>query len=134
MSKQFSLAVRNAVLNAVEQAIGTSPVIRIYTGPAPSDCASASSGVLLASISLPSDWLADAGSGVKTLVGSWQANAGADGAAGHYRLWNTGATVCHEQGSITATGNGGDMTLDNINLATGQQVMVTAYTLAAGNA
>jgi hypothetical protein len=35
---------------------------------------------------------------------------------------------------VTATGGGGDMTLDNNVLAVGQAVSITSFTLAAGNA
>jgi hypothetical protein len=38
------------------------------------------------------------------------------------------------QGSITATGGGGDMTLDNTSIASGQTITVTGFTLTAGNA
>ena len=37
-------------------------------------------------------------------------------------------------GSITATGGGGDMTVDNTSFATGQSFTVTAFTLTDGNA
>jgi hypothetical protein len=38
------------------------------------------------------------------------------------------------QGTITATGGGGDMTLDNTSIASGQQVTITSFTLSAGGA
>ena len=38
------------------------------------------------------------------------------------------------QGTITATGGGGDMTLDNVVLASGQQFNVTGFTLTDANA
>ncbi len=134
MAKQFSLTVRHAILDIIETTIAASPSLRIYTGSPPADCATAVSGTLLVTIALPSDWLNAASAGAKTLLGTWQANAGAAGTAGYYRIWNNAVTVCHEQGTVTATGGGGDMTLDNVVIANGQQVTVTAYTLNAGNA
>jgi hypothetical protein len=38
------------------------------------------------------------------------------------------------QGNVTATGGGGDMTIDNVSIAAGQQVTVTSFTLTAGGA
>ena len=82
---------------------------------------------------MPSDWAAAAASGSKTILGTWQdTSADAAGTAGHFRI-KQGAT-CHMQGSITATGGGGDMTVDNTSIAAGQQVTVSAFTLNAGGA
>jgi hypothetical protein len=60
--------------------------------------------------------------------------AGAPSNAGHYRLYASDGTTCKAQGSITATGGGGDMTLDNVSIASGQTVNVTGWTITAGNA
>jgi hypothetical protein len=38
------------------------------------------------------------------------------------------------QGTITATGGGGDMTLDNTSITSGQQVQITSWSLTDGNA
>lgn len=133
MTVQFSTAVRNAQADATEVAIGTAPTLEIRSGAAPANCAAADTGTLLASMALPSDWLAAASAGVKTLLGTWQdAAADATGTAGHYRIKQGG--TCHLQGSVTMTGAGGDLTLDNTSIAVGQQVNITAYTLTAGGA
>jgi hypothetical protein len=133
MAFQFSVAARNAALDAIETAAGTAPVLTIRTGSAPADCAAADSGTVLAEITLPSDWLAPAAGGSKGLSGLWQdLLANAAGIAAHFRI-KQGAT-CHLQGTVTATGGGGDMTLDNVTIATGQQVTITAFTMTAGGA
>lgn len=133
MAFQFSTAARNAAIDAIETATGTGPTLEIRSGSAPATCATADSGTVLATLALPSDWLAAASGGSKTISGTWQdLSADATGTAGHFRV-KQGAT-CHIQGSITATGGGGDMTLDNTSIATGQQVTVTAFTLTAGGA
>ena len=133
MTFQFSVAARNASIDAVETAIGTAPTLEIRSGAVPANCAAADSGTLLASMTLPSDWLAAASAGAKTLLGTWQdAAADATGTAGHFRI-KAGAT-CHIQGTVTATGGGGDMTLDNVSIASGQQVTITSFTLTAGGA
>lgn len=135
MAVQLSTAVRNARLDAIETTIGTSAILKIRTGAQPANCAAADSGTVLATLSLPSDWLAAASSGSKAKSGTWEdASADAAGTAGHFRVYDSGGSTCHIQGSITATGGGGDMTLDNTNIAAGQDIIVTSFTLTDGNA
>lgn len=135
MAIQLSVAVRNARLDAIETTIGTSAILKIRTGAQPANCAAADSGSVLATLSLPSDWLAAAGSGSKAKSGTWEdASADATGTAGHFRVYDSGGSTCHIQGSITATGGGGDMTLDNTSIATGQDIIITSFTLTDGNA
>jgi hypothetical protein len=134
MALQYSVTVRNAQLDAVETTVGTAPLLRIYSGSAPANCAAAASGTLLAEATLPSDWMAAANSGSKALSGTWQdASANATGTAGHWRLYDSGGTTCHAQGTVTATGGGGDMTLDNTSIASAQSVTITSFTITAGN-
>ncbi len=133
MAFQFSVAARNAALDAIETAAGVSPTLTLRTGAAPADCAAADSGTVLATMVLPSDWLAAAAAGSKALSGTWQdTSADASGTVAHFRI-KQGAT-CHVQGTVTITGGGGDMTLDNNVLAVAQQVTITAFTLTAGGA
>lgn len=134
MTVQLSVAVRNARLDVIESTVGTSPKLQIRTGAQPANCAASATGSLLAEITCPSDWMNAASSGSKTLAGSWTVSASGTGTAGHYRLVDSAGTTCHEQGSITATGGGGDMTVDNTSIASGQTVTVTSKTLTDGNA
>ena len=134
MALQYSVTVRNAQLDAVETTVGTAPLLRIYSGSAPANCAAAASGTLLAEATLPSDWMAAASSGSKALSGTWQdASANATGTAGHWRLYDSSGTTCHAQGTVTATGGGGDLTLDNTSIASAQSVTITSFTITAGN-
>lgn len=133
MAFQFSTSARNAALDAIETTIGTAPTLEIRSGSVPANCAAADSGTVLATFTLPSDWLAAASNGSKTLSGTWQdLSADATGTAGHFRI-KVGAT-CHIQGTVTATTGGGDMTLDNVSINSGQQVNITSFTLTAGGA
>lgn len=134
MTLQYSTAVRNAQLDAWETTIGAAAKLQIRTGAPPADCATANSGTLLVEMTLPSDWMADAGSASKSKLGTWSANASGTGTAGHYRIFDSALTTCHEQGTVTATGGGGEMTIDNTSIAAPQTVTVTSYTKTAGNA
>jgi hypothetical protein len=135
MALQLSTSVRNARLDQIESTIGTSAVLKIKTGSAPADCATADSGTVLATLSLPSDWLAAAASGSKAKSGTWSdTSADATGTAAHFRLYASDGTTCHMQGTVTATGGGGDLTLDNTSIASGQTVTITSFSLTDGNA
>ena len=135
MTVQFSVAVRNAQLDSFETTVGTSAVLKIRTGSAPATCATADSGTVLATLSLPSDWMAAASSGSKAKSGTWEdTSADNTGTAGHFRIYASDGTTCHMQGTVTATGGGGDLTLDNTSVGSGQQITITGFTLTAGNA
>jgi hypothetical protein len=131
MAIQHSDAVRNAIANVFETTIGASPVLEIRTGAQPANCAAADAGTVLASITLPADWLTAAVSGAVGKNGTWSATATAAGTAGHYRI-KQGAT-CHEQGNITATGGGGDMTITSVAIAVNDTATVTSFTKTALN-
>lgn len=133
MTIQLSVAVRNARLDAIETTIGTSAVLKIRTGAQPADVATADSGTVLATISCPSDWAAAASSGSKAKSGTWSdSSADASGTAAHFRLYASDGTTAHMQGSV---GQGsGDLSLDNTNIATGQAVTISTFTLTDGNA
>jgi hypothetical protein len=132
MAVQLADSTRNARLDAIETDLGTSPILEIRTGAQPANCAAADSGTLLASLTLPSDWMAAASGGTKAKSGTWQdTSADASGTAAHFRIKTSGA-VCKMQGSV---GEGtGDLQLDNTDIAAGQQVTITAFTLTDGNA
>jgi hypothetical protein len=135
MALQYSVAVRNARLDAVESTTGTAAVLKIRSGAPPASCATADSGTVLATLTLPSDWMAAASSGTKAMTGTWSdSSADATGTAGHFRLYASDGTTCHAQGTVTATGGGGDMTVDNTSFASGQAFSITTFTLTAGNA
>jgi len=130
---QTSDAVANAQLDAFETAIGTAPTVEMRSGSKPANCAAADSGTVLATMTLPSDWMAAGASRSKAKTGTWEdPSADAAGTLGHFRI-KQGAT-CHAQGSITATGGGGDMTVDNTSVASGQIVRITGFTLSDNNA
>src|SRR3972149_1972043 len=107
MTVQLSVGVRNARLDAIEVTVGASPTLELRTGAQPATCATADSGTVVATMTLPADWMAAAASGEKAIAGTWQdASADAAGTVGHFRI-KAGAT-CHLQGSVTITGGGGD--------------------------
>lgn len=135
MAVKMSVTVRNARLDAIETAIGTDAVLKIRTGAPPTNISDADSGTVLATLTLPTDWMAAASSGSKAKAGTWQdTSADNTGTAAHFRVYASDGTTQHIQGTITATGGGGDMELDNTSIASGQTVTITTFTLTDGNA
>jgi hypothetical protein len=135
MAMQLSIAVRNARLDAIESTIGTLAILKIRTGAVEANCAAADTGTVVATVSLPSDWMSAASAGSKAKLGTWSEGAAdAAGTAGHFRLYASDGTTCGMQGTVTATGGGGDLTVDNAVFAAGQTFTVTAFTLTDGNA
>jgi hypothetical protein len=134
MAMQYSVAVRNARLDAVESTTGTDAKLQLFTGSQPANCAAADSGTKLVDITLPTDWMNAASSGTKTKLGTWSGTGIAAGTALHFRIKDSAGTTCHVQGSVTATGGGGDLTMDNNVLAVGQTITENSFTLTGGNA
>jgi len=133
MTLALSTTVKNGMLDAIETAVGTSAVLKIRTG-APPGISNADSGTVLATLSLPSDWMAAASGGSKAKSGTWQdASADASGTAAHFRIYASDGTTQHMEGTVTVTGGGGDMTLDSVSITAGQSITITSFTLTAGN-
>lgn len=135
MALQKSVAVRDAQNDAIETAVGVSAIMKLRTGAAPATCATADSGTVVATLNLPSDWMAASSSGVKAKSGTWQdASADAAGTVAHFRIYASDGTTCHMQGTVTATGGGGDLTLDNNVVSSGQTVTITSFSITASGA
>ncbi len=132
MALQFSVLVRNALLDSLETQIGATAVLKIRTGAAPANCATADAGTVLATMTLPADWMSAAAAGAKAKLGTWSdASADAAGTAAHFRLYASDGATCGMQGTVTATAGGGDLTLDNVVIASAQLVTITGFTLTA---
>lgn len=135
MTIQLSTTVRNARLDAIETAIGVSAKLMIYTGSVPGNCAASTTGTKLTEDDLASDWAAAASGGAKVLNNLPISTTGlATGTAGYWRLYASDGVTCHMQGTVTATGNGGDLTVDNTSITSGQAVNITGWTMTDGNA
>jgi len=133
MAVQLSVAVRNARLDAIETTISTSAIMRIRSGTVPATCATADAGTVLATLNLPSDWMAAASAGAKALSGTWQdASADATGTAAHFRVYDSGGSTCHIQGTVGTSAT--DMIVDSVSFTAGQQFTVSSFTLTDGNA
>jgi hypothetical protein len=128
---KLSLSMRNQMISQYEVLLGVNPVLELRSGTAPSSCEDVDSGTLLASITLPNDWMISPVAGTISIQGTWNGNGIASGTAGHYRLKTSGNTV-HEQGTVYQAGGSGDLGLDNVSIAPNQIVQVTTWTRTQG--
>lgn len=135
MAFQLATLLRNSMANQIEAYIGVSAIMKLRTGAPPADCGTADSGSVVATLNLPSDWLTAAASGMVSKNGTWQdASADAAGTIGHFRIYDSGGATCVMQGTVTATGGGGDMTVNNTVLALAQSFSITQFDVTVGGA
>lgn len=141
MTVQWSTTVRNAVCNIIPTTIGATPHVEIWSGSQPANCATASSGTKLAKFDLVGSagtWNDAAASGTIAFVSAATLPVSttglANGTAGYYRVFASDDSTCHEQGTVTVTGGGGDCTIDNTTIASAQTVQITGFTKTAPGA
>ena len=135
MTVQYSIAVRNAKLAAFMEAVGPFAVLRIYEGTMPLTTGDPDAAVLIASLDLPEVYMDEPDTGIVDKLGSWHTDAAlADGTASYFRVWESTATTCHMQGTITELGLDGDLQLDNTDFNAGQAFTISAWEVLAGNA
>lgn len=135
MTIQLSAGVRNARLDAIETTIAGTAILKIFDGAIPANTAAADVGTELAVLTLPADYFNAASGGTITKNGTWEdTSADATGTAEYFRMYDNGTVTCHIQGTVSATGGGGDMEVDSITFTAGQSFTVTAFTLVDGNA
>jgi len=88
---------------------------------------------VLATLPLPATYFAAAAGGAMAKTGTWEdVSADASGTAGHFRIFDSGVTTCHMQGTCGV--GTGDLQLDSTIVVAGQDVVITAFTLTDGNA
>ena len=134
MALTFADALRDALNDTIESHIGTSAIMKIRSGAAPTHVGDASTGTVLATLNLPSDWMAASSGGVKSKSGTWSdSSADASGTAAHFEITTSGGTV-KIRGSVTTTGGGGDLTVDNTSFASAQAFTITQFDLTAPGA
>jgi hypothetical protein len=113
-----------------DEGMGTSVKLQVFTGVQPASCAASEAGTLLVEFDLGSHYAGLASGGVKALSNlPIAATAGNTGTSGHYRIYDSTLTTCHEQGSITLTGGGGDATIDNTSITSSQTINLTGFSM-----
>lgn len=129
---KYSVALKNAKLDAITTQVGGSALLRIYDGSQPASPDTAiGAQVLLAELTCNATFAPGASSGVLTANAiAADPSANATGTASWFRLLTSGATAKLD-GTVGTSGT--DCILDSVSITSGQQVSVTALTITAGN-
>jgi hypothetical protein len=99
--------------------IGSGAIIEIRSGSKPATPETAASGTLLVSINIVGSFTSTGG--VLTAADPAAAAPAASGTAGYFRLKKSGGTAVLD-GTVTASGGGGDMQLGSTSINTGVNV------------
>lgn len=136
MATRISNAAAIASVDAVLALInaGGAGTVEIRTGTQPADVSVAATGTLLGTLTCSATAFGGAvdNTGKATATANTvtpDSNADAAGTAGWFRVYSGGGTGIID-GNITATGGGGDMELDNINIALNDTISINTWTFS----
>lgn len=124
-------AACNAVVDSLD---GASPgYIEIRTGAQPATVGTAATGTLLGTLTLANPAFGNATTASPAVATAnaitSDTSADASGTAGWFRAY-TSAGVGVIDGNITATGGGGDLTLDTTSIVAGGTIAMTSWTVS----
>lgn len=130
MALALSTTVRNAMLDAITTAIGSSGFVDIYDGTRPASGGTATTK--LAHLALSATAAAAASAGVLTMNAiSNDASADATGTATWFRVTTSGGTFVID-GNVGTSGS--DLNLNTTSIVVGGPVAISSFTITAPNA
>ena len=132
MAIQLSAAIRNARLDAITTAVGTTAKLRIYSGTRPANVAAAITGTQLANLTCNATFAPAATGGVLTLNAITSDTSAVAGTASHFRMWNSAASTAMFDGDVAVSGS--DLNMSTVTFTTGATIAVSSFTLTDGNA
>lgn len=111
--------------------IGTSAVIKLFSGAAPATCATADTGTLGVTFAGNASQFGTASAGVLTASAVASVTASASITPGYFRIYPSSATTTNAvvQGTVGTTGT--DMILTAATVTSGQTVNFTSLTVTA---
>jgi hypothetical protein len=120
-------AAADAVVDRID--VGGAGSLKVYTGAQPADADTAPTGTLLVTITLAATAFGSANaSGQAALAGTPRSAAAvAAGTAGWFRIVSGGGSNVVD-GTASMSGGGGELVLDNTNIAVGQTESVSSLT------
>lgn len=132
MATRISTGARNAAADAVTTLLDAGAAagyIEIREGTQPADPQTAASGTLLGTLPLSDPAFGAAATGTATAnTITDDSDADASGTAGWFRAYDSDANAVID-GSITGTGGGGDLELDDTNIVAGGVISVDSWTI-----
>lgn len=141
MALGYSTALNDAILNAFLNggsgfAFLDSAVIEFRTTPRAASADTAPTGTLLSAVTLPADAMSAPSARACSKVGTWEdLIADATGEVAWFRirtsgdLGTTNTTDQRWDGSVTATGGGGDLTVSATAFVAGHPIVVDTFSV-----
>ena len=123
----ISVAAQNAAASAVG-ALANGGTLLIYTGAMPATPATAASGTLLGTLTLSATAFGAPSAGTITAAAITGATAVASGTAGYFRVLSSGS-VAEIDGTISASGGGGELILSTTSIVSGATIDVSSWTI-----
>jgi|SRR5687768_7854 len=132
MAAGYATTLRNNQLQAIVDYAGSGALIRIYNGSRPATGGAATT--LLAQLTCGAT-IGSVASAVLTF-GAVTQDSGADATdtASWFRIVKSDGSTHVLDGSVTATGGGGDLELTTTSITAGQPVSISSFTITRGNA
>ena len=131
MTLSLATTVRNSMCDALVDSLdlgsGAGKIL-IYSGTRPANPNASITGTLLATVTCADPAFGAASSGAATLTDPASVTAVATGTATHFRAVDSDDTPKFD-GSVTATGGGGDLTLGTTSITSGLAVDITGGTV-----
>lgn len=119
MALTIAAASAQAMGAALATDIGATATIEIRSGTKPATPETAASGTLLATVAISGSFTSTGG--VLTAADPASVAPAASGTAGYFRIKKSGGTAVLD-GTVTATGGGGDMQLGSTTITTGVNI------------
>ena len=130
MAVGYSVAVRNAMLDALTSYAGASPLLRLYDGTRPATGGAATT--LLAELVCNATFAPAASGGTLTLNAiANDAAANATGTATWFRLVKADGTTHVLDGSVGTSG--ADLNMNTVSIVTGGPVAISSFVVTGGN-
>jgi hypothetical protein len=135
MTLRYNATLRNAQATAIATEAGSGALIKIYVGAVNgAGVGTAPAGALLGTLTV-SGTFGTATGGVLTFgTVTSDTSADASGTAGCFRITKSDGTTGVLDGTVTATGGGGDMTLNTTTVTAGGTIAISSGTITVGNA
>jgi len=131
MAVGYSVAVRNAMLDALTAQAGASALLRIYDGARPATGGAATT--LLAELVCNATFAPAASGGTLTLNAiANDTAANATGTATWFRIVKADGTTHVLDGSVGTSG--ADLNMNTVSIVTGGPVAVSSFVITGGNA
>lgn len=134
MTLRYSTTARTNMMSQLNTDIGASAYVRIYSGAQPASVATAASGTLLAELRGNAGGFGTASAAALTASAITQdSSADNTGTAGYFRILKSDGTTAVIDGSVTATGGGGQLELVTTSITSGQPVSISSFVITEGN-